>query len=317
MTGAGAQHFCVSSPIGPTPNAVYDLVGLSLGEAFFKFVLGDPEVKPLSALVMKKEGYSATFQEGQYPGSCDYNWPLDVTASELAYQFVRPILIDPYRPDPKASPEICQLCEVIVERFQILRGFLTSGHFTVVGTHVATGNIMPMDLFQWKRRGLLLDVQSSDILDAQRHPPILRWSGLSLQLGPTMNAVLDQAQQGRHEHGSVPASALALASFHVKPTEFSSMLSNTLEPSKRVSRQGIARAEATIKDAKECRHWLVELMRKSPNDRMTAAELWVEAKKRWPKLSKNAFSKARAEAIQETGAVAWAAAGAPKKLLNR
>jgi len=266
---------------------------------------------------MKKEGYSATFQEGQYPGSCEYNWPLDVTASELAYEFVRPILIDVYKPDPKASPEICQLCEVIVERFQTLRGFLTSGHLTVLGTHVATGNIMPMDLFQWKRRGLLLDVQSSDILDAQRHPPILRWSGLSLQRGPAMDAVLSQAQHGGHEHGLLPSSALVGTSFHVKPTEFAEVLSNTLEPSKRASRKGIARAEATIKDTTECRHWLAELMRKNPKVRMTAAELWAEAKRRWPNLSKNAFSKARAQAIEETGAVDWATAGAPKKSRNR
>ena len=117
-----------------------------------------------------------------------YNWPLDVTADELAYDFVRPIAWFSDQSTPRASAEIIQVCEVLVARIQQLRNFLSGGILVARGTHAATGNVLIVDSFQWKRKGTLLDVQNSDLSDGQQHAPTLGWTGLSLEAGPSSRA---------------------------------------------------------------------------------------------------------------------------------
>jgi hypothetical protein len=282
------------------------LVGLTLGEAFFKCVLQDPEVRVLAKELPGEEiQHASIIDEGQCPGIyVEYNWPLDVTANDLAYEFVRPILIDLDEPLPKPSVEIVRWCEVVVDRLCALLSLVSSGKLVASGTHVATGNLVSIDRYQWKRRGLLLDVRNSDIWDAQIHPPILRWTGLALQAGPMMNAAV-----GIEQRSSFAATD---PGFHVKPTEPDDVRPSTVETPK--SRKGIARVESSIKDLTER---LLELMRKNPEKRITIEALWKEVRARWPNLSKNAFQKARADAIEQSGATAWAAGGAPKKSANR
>src|SRR6266498_3379952 len=70
------------------------LFGLSLADAFRKFVLDDPRVIAVGrSLVQQERMYGEVFSEGHYPGPwIDYGWRLDVTQDELAFQFVRPII---------------------------------------------------------------------------------------------------------------------------------------------------------------------------------------------------------------------------------
>jgi hypothetical protein len=201
------------------------LIGLTLGEAFFRCVLHDPQVQSIAKKVVQQdETHSSVFDEGRYPGLyLEYIWPIDVTPSDLSYQFVRTGLIDLDRPKPKASPEIEKLCEVIADRLRGLRTLLSSGKLVARGTHAATGNVMSLDQFQWKRRGLLVDVQNSDVLDAQRHPPTLLWTGVALQAGPMTIKEPDKML------GPLAESDLT---FHVKPTEHDQLRSSKTHPPK-------------------------------------------------------------------------------------
>jgi hypothetical protein len=304
-------------PIVHASNAPNRLVGLSLGEAFFKCVLRDAEVQSLAQEVIEHENcYSSVFRDGQYPGPyVEHSWDLDVTPSDLAFQFVRPVFFYLEDPLPEPSVEIRRVCEVIVDRMQALRGLLSSAKLVVWGTHVSTGNFVSVDQFQWSRKGVSLDVQNSDVWDAQKQPPTLRWTGLALQHGPMMCSQAFPTHQGATEFESnLPNKQMV---FHVKPREPDGIRSDTIESVKRASRKGIARVESSIKDATECRDWLAGLMRNDPDNRISIETLWKDARARWPKLSKNAFLKARSDAIQDTGAVAWASGGAPKKSPSR
>ena len=76
-----------------------------------------------------------------------------------------------------------------------------------------------------------------------------------------------------------------------------------------------ARGTAAAETA--CRKWLEEQMRNSP-DRATDTRiaLFRNAEGQWPSLSEKAFNRARANAINETGALAWAKPGRPRKSLR-
>jgi hypothetical protein len=202
------------------------LVGLSLGEAFFKFVLEDPEVQLRAAEVLRQDAdYGSVFREGQYPGNVvEYNWPLDVTADDLAFQFVRPMVWSSDTPERRASAEIVRACEVTVSRFQKLRGFLSGGILVARGTHAATGKIVVVDTFQWKRKGMLLDVQNSDVSDGPEHKPILRWTGLSLDPGQLIGA--------EGPSGSPPQSEQV---FHDKHTDDDTLRPSTPPPGRTAS----------------------------------------------------------------------------------
>jgi hypothetical protein len=105
--------------------------------------------------------------------------------------------------------------------------------------------------------------------------------------------------------------------FHVKPIAPHVLLPATPEPPHPLSQssKSIARVETSNASRKACVAWLVEIMRASPKVRtLSRDELWQQAHAKWPQtLSFRAFLDARNEAIQVTGASAWAASGAPRK----
>jgi hypothetical protein len=91
VAGSDVQVFNVRVfPILRAPNAASYLNGLSLAEAFRKFVINDPEVVALAKRLLKAESrHSAVFHEGQVPGPfVSFHWPIDATASALEFRFV-------------------------------------------------------------------------------------------------------------------------------------------------------------------------------------------------------------------------------------
>lgn len=159
------------------------LNGLSLAEAFSKYVLGDPDVTALAALVLKQdEAYMAIFREGRYPGPyVEYAWPLDITADELAYQFVRPVVYF-LGPDPTISKEIRDVSAALVARIGMIRELLTSGKIIARGTFARTGIVSEVARLQWARRESYIDVQNSDLLEDDHGKHVVKWSGLTLHL---------------------------------------------------------------------------------------------------------------------------------------
>jgi hypothetical protein len=107
--------------------------------------------------------------------------------------------------------------------------------------------------------------------------------------------------------------------FHVKPIAHDDLLSNAMvtkqgadtgrpNPSKAV--QAVLSKEESKRD---CRRWLEQAMRQSPNRRPYPKGHWrQEARTRWG-ISWRVFDEVWDDAIASTRAFAWAAAGAPKK----
>jgi hypothetical protein len=69
-----------------------------------------------------------------------------------------------------------------VARIKILRNLLTSGRVVARGTFAMTGMVGKIDKQQWVRAGLSIDVRNSDLLEAGRTKPVVRWSGLTLHV---------------------------------------------------------------------------------------------------------------------------------------
>jgi hypothetical protein len=70
---------------------------------------------------------------------------------------------------------------------------------------------------------------------------------------------------------------------------------------------------SSAKAARDCKAFLIEKMRASPNKRLQSdADLFAEATAKFPRLSERGYRAARSEAIKETKANAWKKAGRPK-----
>jgi hypothetical protein len=65
----------------------------------------------------------------------------------------------------------------------------------------------------------------------------------------------------------------------------------------------------TVAAQTECRRWLASEMRASLDRPRPKSQVFAEAKKRFPKLSKRGFDRAWGDAIGETGAEKWSKAG--------
>lgn len=71
---------------------------------------------------------------------------------------------------------------------------------------------------------------------------------------------------------------------------------------------------SSAKAAKDCKAFLIEKMKASPTKRtLTNKQLWNEARAEFPRLSKRQYYTARAQAIVQAEAPAWAHGGAPKR----
>ena len=166
-----------------SPEAPLLLHELSLSEAFHKYVLNDPEVVPLAEAAMRtRQDYESTFREGKFPGDIvKFAWPLDITASDLACQFVSSILLNSNGSEPDAPPAVKTVSVVIVDRLKALRDLLTFGRVIARGTFSKTGEIKTVGRLEWARRDVLIDVQNSDLLDIENGKSFVKWSGLSLE----------------------------------------------------------------------------------------------------------------------------------------
>jgi hypothetical protein len=162
------------------------LAGLSLAEAFAKYVLNDPSVLLSSAAVLRKDNsYEDIFREGRYPGPyVEYTWPLNLTAKELSYLFVKSLIMILDRPSRVIPKEILDVSELLVARIKRLQDHLISGRIIARGTFAASGIAGEVDKLQWERSDVLIDVRNSDLLEDGRIKPLVKWSGLTLSCPP-------------------------------------------------------------------------------------------------------------------------------------
>jgi hypothetical protein len=272
-------------PVLRAPNAASHLNGLSIAEAFQKYVINDPEVVALAKGLLKTDvRHSAVFLESQAPGYfVDFHWPMDLTASALAFRFVASPIFFTDDPLPKPSAALTAVSEVLTDRIGGLRDILAAGKVVAWGTFVRTGIEGPIARLQWVRDEVSIDVSKGDFCEGPNHRAVPRWTGLSLRL-PSAPILANQTQNG--------AAPKAVESV----------------------RQARAQIQTKEKCRLECVIWLSDIMRANPIGKIPKEELWGQALQKWPKkLSRRAFEAARTEAINVTKALAWAEAGRPKR----
>ena len=268
------------------PNDANRLHGLSLIEGFKKFVLNDPEVVALSKhVVAANKRYAAVFEDGQAPGPVDhFYWPLDSTASAIAFRFVESFLTIVGDPIAPPSTAIFAVSAVLADRIARLRDLLANGEICAFGTFVQSGLEVPIGRLQWTRSGISIDVSKGDLCEGQDHRAVPKWTGISLRL-PDAQLPANQSQNGT-------ASKVA-----------------------DVPRKAKAQIQTKENCRLQCLAWLEDIMRVSPTIRkFSRDELLAQAQKKWPKkLSERKFDEARIEAIKNTEAWAWSEAGRPRR----
>lgn len=159
------------------------------------------------------------------------------------------------------------------------------------------GHLVPLAHTIWSHEDFYVHRYNGDVYESG--PRILKkkWTGVTLAL-PVLSPV---------------------GLFHVKPTASDPVLPVATEHA-RSTKPDLAndRVRSTIAARKACATWLEQIMRQNPDCRTeTRQSLWEKAQKRWPaSLSERSFLAARAEAIHNTGATAWGAAGASKKSMR-
>ena len=272
-------------PILRAPNAASYLNGLSLAQVFRRYIIEDPEVSTLAKCVLKAgAGHSPVFLEGQAPGPfVDFHWPLDTTASAIAFRFVASPLVILGSPLPSPSSAILAASEVLADRIAALRDILACGKVVAFGTFGLSGIEGPIGRLQWIRNGISIDASNGDFCEGQDHRAMPQWTGLSLRL-PDAPLLPNQPQH-------YPAPKIA----EVPP-----------------------RAKAQIQTKEKCRleciAWLKSMMSDPDVVPRSIDALWAEAQDKWQnKLSKRAFLKARDDAIAKTKAWAWKAPGPKPK----
>jgi len=222
------------------------LFGLSLCDAFRMLILEDPEIIRLGKLVVEREPQHADlFRQGVFPRlGISYQWPIDLTASELAYEMTGPLITFSNDPPVRPSQAVQLAAKAIVDKLHSLRRLLVTGQVEACGTFDASGAFGPIHRQQWARAGLLIDIRSSDLLEHIDNRNVVRWSGLILE-APT-SAKPSVSRGGKRKLRK----AIATTGSHVKPTEYDVWRSapirkpNSPQPRRRLSAQQASIAEA-------------------------------------------------------------------------
>jgi hypothetical protein len=266
-------------PILYSPRAADYLNGLPLADAFYRYVIGDGEVRAVSRRIMEvcpRNGMMSV--NGHFPGNRDrFHWPLNITSTEIALGFASSRLESPSDVEDAAS-------RVLAARIWALTDCLAWGHIVAFGTYAASGVEGPIAAGQWRRHDLSIDVKNSALCETRDDRLVALWTGI----------VLRRAGSDKFQRGDKPSSPQI------------------------VNLEQIAQAsnpKPTIKAETECTTWLEGIVGASPKIRTrTNDSLFDEAQSKWGgELSERGFYRALAEAIKRKQAWAWEKGGRPRK----
>jgi hypothetical protein len=178
-------------PILRSPDPNSHLWGMGLADTFRKFVLEDPEVGALNALLRDP----SALNNGVWPGpSGGLHWPLNITSDALAFAYVDSFFTDTGRPLPTPSLEHREIAAALVDRLSALRDILASGLVTAKGTFSQTGEIVLIDSLQWKRDGIFVHALNGDLCAEQKHTHVPIWTGVSFLDGRVNKARIRPVQ---------------------------------------------------------------------------------------------------------------------------
>lgn len=166
-----------------TQSEAASLNGLALGEAFLTFVLGSAQVTAISSRLLKEEPkFTPIFAQGELPGiTRRFDWPLSVSAEELAVDFDRPIGYDYGVPWAPPLPLVVAVAKAMAERINKFQEILASGTVVARGTSEKTHAECVVSIGQWARRDLRIDIENSSIGVAPGSDFDPVWTGVWLE----------------------------------------------------------------------------------------------------------------------------------------
>lgn len=265
-------------PAIESPNASELIENLSLKDVFRRFIASDPQFSRRKELTTERGG--SLVEPGYlYPGNSRF-MPVRFAEEDLWNSPIGCLNV------PTAADRAANLAKATLQRrFRRLLDLLRSGAVTARGLDSSgkTTEILPSI---WQRPGTLINLETGDLheIDSQAEDEETMISA------PIFRAVMI---------GGTPASPAATAI----PMEAKQTI------------KGRKRVESTTTAEAECQEWLCELMRSSPDRKIKTKSYWKsEALRRWrDKLSGEGFLRAWANALKATKALAWGAAGAPRR----
>ena len=160
-------------------------------EAFSRFVLDDPEVAALNEL----QRNPTSLKKGMRPGpGPDFHWPLNITAEQLAFEYTSSIASYTDDTSPPPSAEQVEISLALSDRLNGLKDLLANGRVTAKGT-LQTGEVVSIDVHQWNRDEIFIDVLNGDLCWELQNKPVPIWSGLSFLSTGNMSPQNRKAQK--------------------------------------------------------------------------------------------------------------------------
>jgi hypothetical protein len=284
-------------PVLHAPNAIDFLDNMAIKDAFWKFVLGDPEVRLLGNKAIKANpDLRQVYIEGRrQPGSA-WEWPVEFFQGGLAGGRSKESPIGFLASSLQKEEQLA--ADAICDRYSALLALLRQKKIEAVGDPVRSRGSNKILSTIWSHLSYYLEVRNGDVLQkndnttGQHDIWLKRWCAVILQR-PT---------------------------FHVEPLKSDEVRSTTVESQRGLTAPSKARARVDTKMTSfhACVKWIEEIIRASPKVRThTIKALWKMAQEKWPKtLSYRSFLKARDKAIDITDANDWRAAGLTKKSMS-
>ena len=191
-------------PVLHAPNAFEFLDGKSLKDAFWRFVLHDPEVQCLAHQAMKSNpALQHVYMHGWcHPMGCR-EWPVRFDHGALAGGRSRNSPIG-FGAGPLPE-EVQQAANVVCERYDALLAPLRKYQFEAVGDFArsrGTDQILPS---VWSHRSYYIDVQNGDLVQLTGVDPIslftVRWRAVMLKrVFPVKPTISDEIRQTTIEY---------------------------------------------------------------------------------------------------------------------
>jgi hypothetical protein len=288
------------------------LADRTLAEVCREFVFDDPQV--LAVQVLLEQATNTRVGFGFAWKNFVSVWPLD-----LGWRLT---IDSPTSDAPKKSKNLAlrNFAEsLIANRFSRLIDLLHRGGLTAFGIPQTGGENVEVPYSIWRRERMYLDLQNGDLIEARqqdrsslnRSPPADHRLGL---IGRSEDRSRGHKPAGLALYREIVLRRAGSSTSHVKPQFFDSVPPNTTEGRRGNKDKALSLVAERQAALEACTSWLVELMTRSPNEPTERSKsLWLEAKRKWPRLTNKNYHQARKLAVARTGAIAWSAAGAPEK----
>jgi len=280
-------------PLLHSPDVCALISGSSLSDTFQKYVLNDPEVRQLSIRAIQADPDTVRVLEGSWQPRGAAEWPVNdgILDENDPYEWSEGKLA---RLMSRGTPdEVRKFRHVLRLRFGKLLKLLQSGKLRARGDPVRRGDNQEILPTIWSHRDFLLDAEAGDLVQwndgsdpiHRSKARLVRWR--AIYLASTVN---DSGISGEVSDRLMSPSAVVTTPRPVAPV-----------------------SKTTSRDA--CRKWLVEEMRRSPNQRLAAKDVYrKQALDRWKgSLTSRMFDRIWEEAIRQAPAEAWSRPGRPIK----